>query len=153
MSKKKPQRRALVGSAVPDRHTIQPFVACMACNMRSMSNKALRENASDGNIDAKTYSGFLAGYANRAIPIAQFHNGKQVGFIAVPLVGVDSFIANISDRAQAALKELLDASSADATTEEDLVRDRVGGQERELLPDDGSDSEGAEPDYGEDDDE
>lgn len=91
MSKTPPPRRKLVAQSQGSSVTS----VCIACAWRKTSNaglRFLRENNADF---PESYSGILAGFREDTLVLSQFHDDRQVGFIAVPFNHIQGVVNDI----------------------------------------------------------
>lgn len=122
-------RRELNRPALPPKSTIDPSpvprLHCMACGWRKHSNETLKALIADGRAPAG-YSGFLAGAANGGIIVAEYQQGRQVAFLAIPLLMLGetlNLIANTADEYIASMQAQVEPEPGD---NDDFGADEAG---------------------------
>ena len=108
---------------------------CLACNWRKLSAKALMELVAKDQAPPD-FTGFLSGYTNLNVVLNQYHMGKQVGMVSIPLGVLDSVMGDVLTTASqylAILQAQNPATEAEAVAENGVVEatDVEGEEEAE----------------------
>lgn len=97
----------------------RPQINCIACNWRKAANDHMKKAMAE-NEALEGYTGFTYGLSNGGFILQQFHLGRQIAAVTVPIEKVPDLLNSIADYiANAALAMAPEGEVTDDETEEE----------------------------------
>ena len=109
----------------------RPQINCIACNWRRAANEHMKAAIAE-NEALEDYTGFTYGLSNGGLVLQQFHLGRQVAAITVPIEKVPDWLQSVADYiAQAALAMAPAGEVIDDEAQEEQFNGEEEAQEAE----------------------